>query len=83
MLGSSFDPLFITFMASGALDDSPGRIGKRVRFPHGPATVKSSKPPTASATDLKFGKAVGGKGALKRTRETKSGDLPASLTASR
>ena len=37
-----------------------------------------------SATDLIFGKAVGGKGALvKRTRETESGDLPASFTTSR
>ena len=81
MLGSTFDPLFIFFVASGAPDCGSGRIGKRVRFPRGPATVMSSKPPTPSATDLNFGKAVGGKGARKRTRETKSGDLPASLTA--
>jgi hypothetical protein len=39
VLGSSFELLFIIFVASGAPGSGSGRIGKRVRFPHGPATV--------------------------------------------
>jgi hypothetical protein len=39
--------------------DEPGRIGKRVRFPRGPATVMLSKP-LAIGPLIKFGKAAGG-----------------------
>jgi iron complex transport system substrate-binding protein len=53
-----------------------GRIGKRVRFPRGPATVMLSKPPAIEPL-INIGKAAGGNDVRNlRVCETKSGDLP-------
>lgn len=43
-------------MASGALSLGSRRIGKRVRFPHGPATVMVLEAADPSATDLCSGR---------------------------
>jgi hypothetical protein len=72
-------------MASGALSLGSRRIGKRVRFPHGPATVMVLEAADPRATDLCSGRPSAARARVNRTRtrETESGDLPASLTASR